>query len=481
MKSNFAFLNPLLLLICGMAGFGMGQPERALEAPFEPITERIHHRDVVVFGRDVVLKKDEVSHDLVVIGGNAVIDGTVAGDLVSVFGSVKINGKVERGMVVVLGSADLASTAEIDREVFILGGKLNLDPGARIRGDRREIVLGNLLPDLQWVAEWFTQGFLRARPLPPRLDWVWIVTAIYALICFLAAALFGRPVQACVNALEAQPAGSFFVGVLSLILFGPLVFLLIVSVAGIFVVPFLFLTFATALFFGNLVIYRTTGLQLGRGLNLEGLQRPAVSLLVGLAIFMLLYMVPIIGFVVMGVATVWGLGAVLMATFSGFRREAESTAVMATAPVILSEPSLSASASQTAPPPIAPSAGVITLARVGFWRRLWATLLDFVLLGLLIPITGPVFVLIWTAYFVAMWTWKGTTIGGIVMGIKIVRLDGQPMNFAVALVRSLSSFFSAVVLFLGFFWAGWDREKQAWHDKIAGTAVVKVPKGMALI
>ena len=67
------------------------------------------------------------------------------------------------------------------------------------------------------------------------------------------------------------------------------------------------------------------------------------------------------------------------------------------------------------------------------------------------------------------------------VGIKIIRVDGQPINFAVALVRSLSSFFSAVVLFLGFFWAGWDKDKQAWHDKIAGTIVVKLPKGLSLI
>jgi len=33
-----------------------------------------------------------------------------------------------------------------------------------------------------------------------------------------------------------------------------------------------------------------------------------------------------------------------------------------------------------------------------------------------------------------------------------------------------------VVLGLGFFWAGWSREKQSWHDKIADTIIVKLPK-----
>jgi uncharacterized RDD family membrane protein YckC len=106
--------------------------------------------------------------------------------------------------------------------------------------------------------------------------------------------------------------------------------------------------------------------------------------------------------------------------------------------------------------------------------------LDLVLLGLLIHL-GPVFLIVWVAYHVGMWAWKGTTIGGIVLGIKVVRLDGKPIDFAVALVRSLSSFFSAFALFLGFFWAGWDRERQAWHDKIAGTVVVRAPRGVSLI
>ena len=114
-------------------------------------------------------------------------------------------------------------------------------------------------------------------------------------------------------------------------------------------------------------------------------------------------------------------------------------------------------------------------------RRLFATLLDFVLLGLLIHLTGPLFLLVWILYHVAMWTWKRTTIGGVVFGLKIVRLDGRPIDFAVALVRSLFSIISFVFLMFGFFWAGWDKEKQSWHDKIAGTVIVKVPEGVSLL
>jgi uncharacterized RDD family membrane protein YckC len=91
------------------------------------------------------------------------------------------------------------------------------------------------------------------------------------------------------------------------------------------------------------------------------------------------------------------------------------------------------------------------------------------------------FLLTWVLYHLVLWSWKGTTLGGIVFGLKIVRADGGPMNFAVALVRLLGSFFSAAVLGLGFFWAGWSQDKQSWHDKIAGTFVVKFPRATPLL
>jgi len=89
--------------------------------------------------------------------------------------------------------------------------------------------------------------------------------------------------------------------------------------------------------------------------------------------------------------------------------------------------------------------------------------------------------LIALAYFAGMWTWRGTTIGGIVLNLRVVRYDGQPMSFAVALVRSLMSAFSVIVFFLGFLWIAFTEERQAWHDKIAGTIVVRQPKGLPLL
>jgi len=137
-------------------------------------------------------------------------------------------------------------------------------------------------------------------------------------------------------------------------------------------------------------------------------------------------------------------------------------------------------ASMPEPPPLSlPQA--LAYPRAGFWERMAAGFLDMVLIMLSSALVGPFFSLVAIAYFSGMWAWKGTTVGGIVLNLQEVRQDGRPLSFLTAFVRSLAALFSAFVLFLGFFWIGWDRDKQGWHDKIAGTVVVRLPKAVSLV
>jgi uncharacterized RDD family membrane protein YckC len=112
-----------------------------------------------------------------------------------------------------------------------------------------------------------------------------------------------------------------------------------------------------------------------------------------------------------------------------------------------------------------------------------AAFLDVVLVGILGAIVGgpPLGFLVALAYFSGMWAWRGTTVGGIVLKLQVVRTDGQPLTFLAALVRGLAAAFSVVVFFLGFLWIAWDPDKQGWHDKIAGTVVVRLPRPVPLV
>ena len=70
--------------------------------------------------------------------------------------------------------------------------------------------------------------------------------------------------------------------------------------------------------------------------------------------------------------------------------------------------------------------------------------------------------------------------GGIIVGIKVVRTQGGEVRFVDALVRGLSRLFSLAALGIGCLWMLQDPERQMWHDKIAGTFVLKVPRNLLL-
>jgi len=68
-----------------------------------------------------------------------------------------------------------------------------------------------------------------------------------------------------------------------------------------------------------------------------------------------------------------------------------------------------------------------------------------------------------------------TRYGKRLMKIKVIdKESGEVPGFLKAFLREfVGKFISSIFLSLGYFWAIWDKEKQGWHDKIAGTIVVK--------
>jgi len=169
-------------------------------------------------------------------------------------------------------------------------------------------------------------------------------------------------------------------------------------------------------------------------------------------------------------------------------REARKNGIDATPPPSMGETHLGDSAATpgtaatatTAPPQLISAA----LPRAGFLRRMGALLIDVLLIGFLTGMLGHVFhteLLVLATYGAIMWKLRGSTVGGLVLDLEVVRLDGRQMDWSTAIVRALGCFLSLAVAGLGFFWIAFDRDAQAWHDKIAGTVVVRVAKGTPLV
>ena len=126
----------------------------------------------------------------------------------------------------------------------------------------------------------------------------------------------------------------------------------------------------------------------------------------------------------------------------------------------------------------------------GFWRRFAAYLIDYILISvvggiaffILAAIAGddgrclrlhPWFVgfFVYFAYMEAPST--QATVGKIALGIQVTDLQGNRISFGKALGRNVAKILSALILYIGFIMAAFTAKKQALHDMIAGTLVVK--------
>jgi uncharacterized RDD family membrane protein YckC len=77
---------------------------------------------------------------------------------------------------------------------------------------------------------------------------------------------------------------------------------------------------------------------------------------------------------------------------------------------------------------------------------------------------------------VAFWLARGATPGKMAFDARVVdAATGGPLSARQGVIRYLGYYVSTIPLFLGLIWVAFDSRKQGWHDKLAGTVVVRSP------
>jgi uncharacterized RDD family membrane protein YckC len=154
--------------------------------------------------------------------------------------------------------------------------------------------------------------------------------------------------------------------------------------------------------------------------------------------------------------------------------------------------------------PSAQETGLAEYVKAGFWIRLAASIIDDIILNVASIIPGclcgfcvgflgalaqvdkrktPILAgllgfllgtLLQAAYFTIL-TWRfGQTLGKKALNLRVVTTEYDSLSFGKAFLREvIGKLISTVMLFVGFLWVAWDEKKQAVHDKLAGTYVVK--------
>jgi uncharacterized RDD family membrane protein YckC len=144
---------------------------------------------------------------------------------------------------------------------------------------------------------------------------------------------------------------------------------------------------------------------------------------------------------------------------------------------------------------------VITTRPAGFWVRAAAAVLDFTVfwlvklsLGVLasrifrtdiegaLGVRGAIVactMLFVALYVIVLHALEGQTIGKLLVGVRVVGLDGNAPTLGTSVLRFFAYAVSLLPLGLGFVMAGLRSDKRALHDLLAGTRVERLVRPVA--
>jgi hypothetical protein len=258
---------------------------------------------------DAAVAAGESADAVIVIDGNATIDGTVNDFLLVIDGDAIISGEARGNITVIDGRLILRSGSTIE-DANLIDSSLEREDGATVTGDIDESAdlafggIGTALSIIFWVG--------------------WTVIALAAAL--LAAAVAGRQLRRAALALTEELPQAILGAVVVWIGLPILAFLVLFTVVGIPLGIAAFLLLPLLWLLGYIV----TGTRLG--IWLTGLmQRPAsdhpyLAAFLGVLALQLIGLIPVLGWIVVAVAGLWGAGAIALLAWRAFRGKSEEPA-----------------------------------------------------------------------------------------------------------------------------------------------------------
>lgn len=253
--------------------------------------------------KDVTLPENETcSHSIVSLKGKLDIKGSVNESVLLVGGSLSLDGVVAEDVICIASRVTIGKNAVIKRDLFIIGGALEKDPGAKVEGEffyfkfdlkRIENTIIPILSDSRTIS------FFKAVNI--------ILWFIIALIVFVVVP------QRINSAEEIFESHLLKIGVIGLLALFCFIFLLFISIILSFVIIGIPLFIALILFcfityvFGRTVMFYFLGIKLTHLVKLKTLP-PAIFLLVGVILYALLKFLPILGPVLLVALNIFEFG-----------------------------------------------------------------------------------------------------------------------------------------------------------------------------
>lgn len=318
-----------------------------------------------------------VDGDAVTVNGSMTVAGTVNGDAVVVGGTLRVRGRVGHdaralgGDVVVEPGATVGGTAEAT------GGNTRIMPGARVLGRAPSsapppppggippvplpsqpgqppgaVPIPPPYPTPPPGAPWPFGGWLPPGALAFLAMWKALALLFLALtllsfvgMAWFTAVTFPRATAGLADLLDREPVSTLIAGLVTLALIGPVIVLLAVTVVGIGLI----LALPAVLLVAWQAGLTAVSVLVGRRVRPSGIGREA---LIGSVLIALAFAIPHVGWLVLFMASAWGLGAVALALIH--RQRAQPSGPPAGAPQPGSGAPAGPPPAPTAPMPTSP-------------------------------------------------------------------------------------------------------------------------------
>jgi hypothetical protein len=256
-----------------------------------------------------ILVNAPVGTDIIVAGGQITINGDVGGKILAAGGQVSINGKASN--------------------VAISGGSANLGEKSHITGDA-------LIGASDYTATGIVEGKLDAeadRGEKSSFDISALVSALVTaiaviqILCAVGMLILGiilmylipAPITRVVSTLREKTLLALVFGIAELILAGLVGIILLISIVGIPVAMFIGLSTMTGILLATIF----TGAALGTFITekLEKNYSLVISFIIGFVLLQIIFLIPILGFIIEVIAVFIGLGALFMTVWEKIEQQ----------------------------------------------------------------------------------------------------------------------------------------------------------------
>jgi hypothetical protein len=289
-------------------------------------------RSVVARGQPVEIKEGETVDNAVAYGGNLVVRGHVEEDAVVFGGNLDIYGSVAGDVRAFGGTVTLHPGASVEGEASAIGGQVIQEEGSFVEGDIESmegaslgsLVLGEMKDSLQ-------KEFKRSEDKEDSKEaeahdeddsgsafpaFILKFAALFGL-GFLGQILFPSRMKELAAEIREQPVNSGLTGSLGVVALIPISVILAITLVGIPVLVLMWLVIPLAAALGLAAVASEIGTRLP---ILRGRKTQAAALALGLLVLLGVGAIPVLGWLVLGVANLVAFGAVIRTRFGSRTR-----------------------------------------------------------------------------------------------------------------------------------------------------------------